>query len=137
MHPQAFCLLFPPPSRSTSFQTWLILSSHVRQACVLSLSRSRVQQLTLSLPISLNVPPNPTASNQLVHNAAIREFDAKLLLAHHLARAPQFGTVCTVRPGFTAPDTRVAQVSPPSGPGRALLVLGLALECGGYGVLAE
>lgn len=42
---------------------------------------------------------------------AIREFDAKALLAHHLTRAPQVGTTCSVRPGFKSPDTRVAQVS--------------------------
>lgn len=41
----------------------------------------------------------------------IREYDAKLLLAYHLSRVPQFGSVCTVRKEFTSPDTRVAQVS--------------------------
>ncbi|ORY83471.1 citrate synthase-like protein [Leucosporidium creatinivorum] len=41
----------------------------------------------------------------------VREFDAKLLLAHHLSAAPQHGTKVTVRPGWKAPVTKVAQVS--------------------------
>ncbi|SGY26479.1 BQ5605_C018g08739 [Microbotryum silenes-dioicae] len=40
----------------------------------------------------------------------IREYDAKLLLAYHLNHAAQFGTECTVRPGWKAPNTRVAQL---------------------------
>lgn len=43
-------------------------------------------------------------------STAIREYDAKLLLAHHLARVSQVGTKCVVREGFKSPDTRVAQV---------------------------
>ncbi|KAM0755234.1 ATP-citrate synthase [Meredithblackwellia eburnea MCA 4105] len=40
----------------------------------------------------------------------IREFDAKLLVAHHLTRVPQHGSI-VVRKEFTNPDTRVAQVT--------------------------
>lgn len=38
-------------------------------------------------------------------------FPAKLLVAYHLTHAPQHGTQCTVRPGWKAPVTKVAQVS--------------------------
>lgn len=41
---------------------------------------------------------------------AIREWDAKLLVAYHLARAPAFGTQCKVRDSFKAPNTKCAQV---------------------------
>ncbi|KAI9630829.1 hypothetical protein KEM48_013598 [Puccinia striiformis f. sp. tritici PST-130] len=42
---------------------------------------------------------------------AIREYDAKLLVAHFLGRAPQFGTACPARPEFKAPEVKVAQIS--------------------------
>ncbi|GAA5888457.1 hypothetical protein JCM16303_002774 [Sporobolomyces ruberrimus] len=41
----------------------------------------------------------------------IREYDAKLLLAYHLARAPTVGSKVAARESFASPDTRVAQVS--------------------------
>ncbi|GAA5953629.1 hypothetical protein JCM21900_003367 [Sporobolomyces salmonicolor] len=41
----------------------------------------------------------------------VREFDAKLLLAYHLTRAPTVGSKAAARESFTSPDTRVAQVS--------------------------
>ncbi|KAK4051667.1 ATP citrate lyase subunit 1 [Microbotryomycetes sp. JL221] len=40
----------------------------------------------------------------------IAEYDAKLLVAYHLPRAPLHGKQCTVRESFKAPNTRVAQV---------------------------
>ncbi|KAA1084008.1 citrate synthase [Puccinia graminis f. sp. tritici] len=42
---------------------------------------------------------------------AIREYDAKLLVAHFLGRAPQFGKACPARPEFKAPEVKVAQIS--------------------------
>ncbi|KAH9468940.1 hypothetical protein Pst134EA_009464 [Puccinia striiformis f. sp. tritici] len=42
---------------------------------------------------------------------AIREYDAKLLVAHFLGRAPQFGTACPARREFKAPEVKVAQIS--------------------------
>ncbi|GAA5915526.1 hypothetical protein JCM8208_007477, partial [Rhodotorula glutinis] len=41
----------------------------------------------------------------------IREFDAKLLVAYHLARAPTVGSKVQAREGFTSPEVKVAQVS--------------------------
>ncbi|BGP41660.1 ATP citrate lyase subunit 1 [Rhodotorula kratochvilovae] len=41
----------------------------------------------------------------------VREFDAKLLVAYHLARAPTVGSKVQAREGFTSPEVKVAQVS--------------------------
>ncbi|GAA6007434.1 uncharacterized protein JCM10292_002404 [Rhodotorula paludigena] len=41
----------------------------------------------------------------------IREFDAKLLVAYHLARAPTAGSQAQAREGFTSTEVKVAQVS--------------------------
>ncbi|KNZ64439.1 ATP citrate (Pro-S)-lyase [Puccinia sorghi] len=41
---------------------------------------------------------------------AIREYDAKLLVAHFLGRAPQFGQACPARPEFKPPEVKVAQI---------------------------
>ncbi|GAA6034023.1 hypothetical protein NBRC10512_007568 [Rhodotorula toruloides] len=41
----------------------------------------------------------------------IREYDAKLLLAYHLARAPTAGSKAVARDGFQSPEVKVAQVS--------------------------
>ncbi|GAA6038037.1 hypothetical protein JCM8097_007511 [Rhodosporidiobolus ruineniae] len=41
----------------------------------------------------------------------IREYDAKLLVAYHLARAPTAGTKAVARDSFVSPPVKVAQIS--------------------------
>ena len=70
------------------------------------------------LPL-LFVHVSPFASLMVSHsvlNKSFRRADhvpttAKLLVAHHLTHAPQHGQKCTVRSGWKAPVTKVAQVS--------------------------
>lgn len=55
-------------------------------------------------------PPRRAPASRLLRR--IREYDAKLLVAYHLGRAPTVGTKAAARESFQSTPVKVAQVSP-------------------------